>query len=87
MSKKTTIAALSAIVLIIILYFSNPGEAKHLHFLQQKFNAPISWDQGTDSFTSEDGSQFNYNDFYVFSTTTTAKTNKRTSIGFLWMIF
>jgi len=88
MSKRATIVVLSIIAVAICLYFSNPGEEKHLGFLQKKLKTHISWSRGTNIFTCEDSSQYNYNDYFIFSTTTaTSPVHERTSVGFLWMIF
>jgi len=52
-----------------LLYFANPGEKKHIRFLEKKFKIQITWKKGTDSFSGDDGSQFIYNNYYFFSTT------------------
>jgi hypothetical protein len=88
MSKRATITMLTIVGLTMLLYFSNPGEKKHIQFLENKFKIQITWNKGADSFAADDGSQFIYNNYYFFSTTTsTDKTKKRTSIGFLWIVY
>jgi len=88
MSKKATIASFAVIGIIILLYFSNPRERKHILFLEKKFKIQINWKKGTDSFAGDDGSQFIYNNYYFFSTTSSIDKGKmKTSTGFLWMVF
>lgn len=88
MSKKATIASFGVIAVILLLYFSNPGERKHITFLEKKYNIQIDWKKGTDSFVGSDGDQFIYNNYYFFSTTSSmTKTGERSSIGFLWIVF
>jgi len=87
-SKKATIASFIIIGLIVLLYFSNPREKEHIRFLEKKFNTHINWKKGTDSFAGDDGSQFIYNNYYFFSTTSSIdKTKMKTSTGFLWIVF
>jgi hypothetical protein len=87
-SKKATIASFIIIGLIILLYFSNPREKRHIRFLENKFKTHINWKKGTDSFAGDDGSQFIYNNYYFFSTTSSMdKTKMKTSTGFLWIVF
>jgi hypothetical protein len=88
MSKKATIAVFAIIAIIILLYFSNPGERKHIQFLEEKFKIHIDWKKGTDSFAGDDGSQFIYNNYYFFSTTSSLDKRKtKTSTGFLGIVF
>jgi hypothetical protein len=88
MSKRGTIASFAVIAIIILLYFSNPGEKKHIRFLQKKYNIQITWKKGTDSFVGDDGSQFIYNSYYFFSNTSSIDKGKsKSSTGFLWMVF
>jgi hypothetical protein len=88
MSKKATIAVFAIIALIILLYFSKPGEKKHIQFLEKKFKIHINWNKGADSFAGDDGSQFIYNNYYFFSTTSSLDKRKmKTSTGFLWIVF
>jgi hypothetical protein len=88
MSKKATIASFIVIGIIILLYFSNPGEKKHIRFLEKKFKIHIDWKKGTDSFAGDDGSQFIYNNYYFFSTTRSIDPRRmKTSTGFLGIVF
>ena len=88
MSKKATIASFAVIAVIVVLYLSNPGARRHVSFLEKKYDLQLHWRKGADSFVSEDGSQFIYNNYYFFSTTSSMnKTGIKRSIGFLWLVF
>jgi hypothetical protein len=88
MSPRATIASFAIIGIIILLYFANPGEKTHIRFLEKKFKIQITWKKGTDSFAGDDGSQFIYNNYYFFSTTSSIdKGRMKTSTGFLWIVF